>query len=463
MHATPKTEGVNYGSGMSIVLSSNPNIINTVFSENFGGSGGAVAINGSNPVFVNCTFKLNRGKVRGGAVDVRGSSPTFNACLFSENTGSNSGGGAVFNYSGRPSLLNCIFYRNTTATSNGAAYGSQNGNYGAIFTNNTFFDNRNNYGNNAVGYSAGIYVAAVGNSASYADKTTYLYNNIFYGNTAQYNSNKNTIDLFVISPALLAAFNNNIIQQTAYTEIGTNNQINVDPKFISTTPGHVAFLAPGNSSPAKDTGADAHNLSASDFNGRTRKNGIIDIGAVEYYAVLPVSFISFTAKATTSGSQLDWKVGSETNNKQYLISRSDDGKKYNLVTKVAGAGTAAVAQRYSFTDQTITSGTYYYKLEQEDLDGQVNYLATQVVKFALAANNLAVYPNPTKGNVIIAVTAGNYHQYSVISLQGTTVKSGNIGRSDTQISLNLSSLATGTYIIKLGGETGSEFSRLIKL
>lgn len=463
MHATPKSNGSNYGSGMSMVVASSPNITNTIFSDNFSGSGGAVAINGGSPLFTNCTFKLNRGNVRGGAIDVRASTPKFTACLISENTATGSGGGGVFNYSGRATFLNCIFQKNTASTANGGAYGSQNGNYGAIFINNTFYDNRNNYGNATTGYSAGVYVNAVGTSTDYTDKKTYLYSNLFYGSTAQYNTNKNTIDLFVIDPTLIGAINYNIIQQTAYTENGTNNKINVNPAFISTTFGHIGFLAPGSASPAKDAGNDSDNTALLDFNGRARKNGTIDIGAVEFHTVLPVSFISFAAKATNGGAQLNWKVGSETNNKQYILSRSSDGKNYSLVTKIAGAGTSAKSLNYNFTDKDVAGGTFYYKLEQEDLDGEINYLATQVIKIGLAATGVSVYPNPTKGNATVAVSAGNYNKYSVIGLQGNIVLNGNIGSTDTLINLNLSGLATGTYIIKLLGSTGSEYSRVVKL
>ena len=389
-HATPKSGGANYGAGMSIVLASSPTINQTTFLENFGGSGGAVAINGGatnacSPVFTNCTFRLNRGQARGGAIDVRSSKPTFTACLFSENTAMGSGGGGVYNYTGRATFVNSIFQRNNASTSNGAAYGSQNGNNGAVFINNTFYDNRNIYGN-TLGYSTGVYVNAVsaGVSTEYPDKKTYLYNNLFFGGVAQYNTNKTTIDLYVSDIMLIGALENNLIQQTAYASNGVNNKMNINPAFISTSSGHIGFLAPSNTSPAKDAGNDAYNSTTLDFNGRARRNGTIDIGAVEYYTVLPVSFLNFTVKAITAGAQLNWKVASETNNKQYIISRSKDGKNYSLVTQVAGAGTAVTAQSYSYTDQSVTEGTYYYKLEQEDLDGTVNYLATQVVKIGLS-------------------------------------------------------------------------------
>ena len=461
MNASPKTAGSNYGSGMSLVVSSHATITNTIFSENFGGYGGAVAVNGSNPTFTNCTFKNNRGGGRGGAIDIRGAFPTFTSCLFSENTATGSGGGAVYNYTGRGSFLNCIFYKNSAATTNGAAYGSQNNNYGAIFINNTFYENRNTYGGAATNLSAGIYISAVGTSASYPDKKTYLYNNIFFGNTTSVSIS--TTDIYAADAALLAAVSNNIVQQTPYITANQGNLVNVDPLFISVTPGQIAFLAPHSASPAKNAGNDSYNATTVDFNGRARKNGTIDIGAVEHHEVLPVSFIGFTAKASPTGAQLSWKVASEINNKQYIISRSTDGKEYQLVTKVKGAGNSNNALSYSYLDKNVIDGTYYYQLEQEDLDGAIHYLAIQVVKNSLASNAVNIYPNPAKDYATIALTDGLYNKYSVINLQGATVLSGNINVADKQLELNLSRLSTGTYFIKLMGSNGNKSVSVIKL
>lgn len=461
MNAAPKTAGNNYGSGMSLVVSSHATITNTVFSENFGSYGGAVAINGSNPIFTNCVFKNNRGGGRGGAVDIRGAFPTFTSCLFSENTATGSGGGAVYNYTGRASFLNCIFYKNSAATTNGAAYGSQNNNYGAIFINNTFYDNRNTYGGAATNFSAGIYVSAVGTSVNYPDKKTYLYNNIFFNNTTSLTTN--TPDIYAADAALLGAVNNNIVQQTPYITANQGNLTNVNPLFISTTPGHIAFLAPQLTSPAKDAGSNGDNTTTVDFNGRARKNGTIDIGAVEYYDVLPVSFISFTVKAMLRGTQLSWKVASEINNRQYIVRRSTDGKDYQLVTKVKGAGNSNTSLSYSYTDQTIGVGTYYYKLEQEDLDGTIHYLATQVVTADMRIDEIKVYPNPTKNTATVILPVGTYSQYSIIGLQGSTVISGNISQTEAQVNLDLSRLSSGSYLIKLTGSNGSKVVRIIKI
>lgn len=169
---------------------------------------------------------------------------------------------------------------------------------------------------------------------------------------------------------------------------------------------------------------------------------------------LPVNFISFAAKSTTSGVQLSWKVASETDHKQYIVSRSSNGTDFTLVAKTTG---------YSLVDKNAIAGTYYYKLEQEDLDGKINHLDTKVVKVGLNDNKLSVYPNPTKGTATVALATGAYTGYTVVGVQGNTVASGKIGSADHTIDINLASVAAGTYIIKLTGASGNIATRVIKL
>jgi len=169
---------------------------------------------------------------------------------------------------------------------------------------------------------------------------------------------------------------------------------------------------------------------------------------------LPVNFISFAAKSTTSGVQLSWKVASETDHKQYIVSRSIDGVKFTLVEMTTG---------YSLVDKNVPAGTYYYKLEQQDLDGKINHLDTKVVKVGLASNKLSVYPNPTKGVATVDLATGAYTGYTVVGVQGNTLASGKIGNTDTTVDINLASVAAGTYIIKLIGASGNTATRVIKL
>ena len=77
------------------------------------------------------------------------------------------------------------------------------------------------------------------------------------------------------------------------------------------------------------------------------------------------------------------------------------GNKINLsnwekIGFVEGHGNSNSPKTYSYSDNTVTSGDYYYRLRQVDIDGQFEY--SDVVEVNIAAPNkfeLAQnYPNP---------------------------------------------------------------------
>ena len=102
-----------------------------------------------------------------------------------------------------------------------------------------------------------------------------------------------------------------------------------------------------------------------------------DIGTPGYDAggALPVELSKFGAKRDplTGQSIITWETQSELNNAGFFIKRSQqkDGK-FVIVnpTMIAGAGTTAEKQSYTYTDATADPNiVYYYQIEDVSLDG----------------------------------------------------------------------------------------------
>ena len=102
-----------------------------------------------------------------------------------------------------------------------------------------------------------------------------------------------------------------------------------------------------------------------------------DIGTPGYDAggALPVELSKFGAKRDplTGQSIITWETQSELNNAGFFIKRSQqkDGK-FQVInpTMIAGAGTTAEKQSYTYTDATADPNiVYYYQIEDVSLDG----------------------------------------------------------------------------------------------
>jgi len=89
---------------------------------------------------------------------------------------------------------------------------------------------------------------------------------------------------------------------------------------------------------------------------------------------LPVDLSSFSAAARDGQVTLKWTTASEINNDAFLLERSEDGEKFELLTEIDGQGSTSNETNYSFTDNTVYNGfTYYYRLADRDINGVVTY------------------------------------------------------------------------------------------
>jgi hypothetical protein len=90
--------------------------------------------------------------------------------------------------------------------------------------------------------------------------------------------------------------------------------------------------------------------------------------------VIPVELSSFTCSVLSNKDiKLEWTTLSETNNYGFEIECSSNGEKFVKIVFIQGYGTTNKPQEYSFTDNKLESGIYYYRLKQVDYDGTISY------------------------------------------------------------------------------------------
>lgn len=117
---------------------------------------------------------------------------------------------------------------------------------------------------------------------------------------------------------------------------------------------------------------------------------------VEASTTLPVQLISFNAALVNSGASLIWNTSNETANKGFDVQRSSDGTNFTTIGFVAGKNQASTTN-YSYFDNTIQQGiTYYYRLQQVDVNGKTSFSAVRSLRLDGNGITLLVYPNPAK-------------------------------------------------------------------
>ena len=172
---------------------------------------------------------------------------------------------------------------------------------------------------------------------------------------------------------------------------------------------------------------------------------------VSNVAVLPVELLDFRGSSSVSGNLLTWTTANEQNNKGFEVERSPQPPKgafptWESIGFVNGKGKAA---SYNFTDKAPFGGWGLYRLRQIDNDGTETL--SKVISIERKGNkgSLKAYPNPAHNSLTIDYPIDvqkELEQYTVVNTLGQTLLQGKLSSN----SLDISSLPTGAFIIKIG-------------
>lgn len=122
-------------------------------------------------------------------------------------------------------------------------------------------------------------------------------------------------------------------------------------------------------------------------------------------AALPVELLFFRGAPKASDVLLEWATASEQNNDFFEVQRSVDGREFEVLGKVAGAGTHTGLLAYEFTDRSPRPGVNYYRLRQVDFDGAFEYSSVVSIKATGKEGGMALYPNPAGEYVEVSLPA----------------------------------------------------------
>lgn len=191
--------------------------------------------------------------------------------------------------------------------------------------------------------------------------------------------------------------------------------------------------------------------------------------------LLPIKLAYFKAKTENGKVVTEWATIQEENNDFFTIERSTDGKTFQKVGVVEGAGNSSSELTYSFIDESPLAGTSYYRLKQTDYDGKFEYFNLVTVNNQRrpgsgfpALNVQAIGPNPFSNTFYVnfELTNDGPVEVRLMNMQGHVVVSevidGFFGSNRYDFN-DRQGLSAGTYLLSLvQNNNSSKAIRLIK-
>ncbi|MCW8960901.1 MAG: T9SS type A sorting domain-containing protein, partial [Ignavibacteriaceae bacterium] len=192
-------------------------------------------------------------------------------------------------------------------------------------------------------------------------------------------------------------------------------------------------------------------------------------GVYEYtFSFVPVELVSFSAEVFSNNVTLSWITATEINNSGFAIERRNAGnEQWNNIGFVNGNGNSTEIRYYSFTDNSVSVGEYFYRLKQLDYNGNFTYskeveiTILPVSEYTLKQN----YPNPFNPSTKIAfsIPSSSFVSLKVFDILGNEINA-LVNRELTQGSYEVqfsgTNLPSGVYFYNL---TSGDFSKTMKM
>lgn len=165
---------------------------------------------------------------------------------------------------------------------------------------------------------------------------------------------------------------------------------------------------------------------------------------------VPIRVRSFEAAQSANITRLNWSVVCFLQYAKFIVERSNDGINYTTINTFQ-ADRLRCKQPFDFEDKS-SSGKLFYRLKVGDLDG--NFATSKVVAVFGKSKGFditAMAPTVVTSTAQLSISSASADKVMIYitSMQGVAIlnKSLRVTEGNNTISLNLSSLPKGTFLL----------------
>jgi hypothetical protein len=188
------------------------------------------------------------------------------------------------------------------------------------------------------------------------------------------------------------------------------------------------------------------------------------LNSTQAFVPLPIELLSFGAKSMDQQVLLSWQTLTEINNDYMAIERSVDGKDFEEVGVVKGAGTTFIPQSYELWDRQPYQGLNYYRLRQVDFDGTTTFSDIVSVVFKGKGRGVNVFPSLAQDfiNIRLEQPTTSNGEIRIYDLNGKLRHRQVLENGSLSLGINISHLNPGHFIVQIERAIGVDTKRITK-
>ncbi len=165
--------------------------------------------------------------------------------------------------------------------------------------------------------------------------------------------------------------------------------------------------------------------------------------------ILPIIISKWMATSLSESVLLEWTTSSEENNSYFIVERSINGRDWERIGKVPGAGTTSIAHSYSLEDTHPVAGISYYRLKQTDFNGEYSYSSVKCVNRPKETEDyMTIYTNANTNTFVAegeSIAACTIEVHDILGHKITNISFNTINPS--KVAISVENLPVGTYIV----------------
>lgn len=174
----------------------------------------------------------------------------------------------------------------------------------------------------------------------------------------------------------------------------------------------------------------------------------------------PVELLGFAGEFRQGIVNLTWATASELNNSHFVIERARDGKIFEQLGQVSGAGNSDHIIQYKFSDFQPYDGVTYYRLKQVDFDGAFKHSSILTVTADPYHLTMNIHSRPNSGIIDIFINSDQNISgtLEILSASGQLIYSEyrELISGSQNLSIPSKSLGNGVYFVRLNDHTRHE-------